>query len=288
NSAEVEAARAAVDAAFDRYARARQGGAADAATVAAAAANLRTAEAALRLAQSAYDRAAARNPAGISADPAALALEKATNDWNAARAAYEGAAGPADAATVSAAYQALAAARAQLAQISGPLAGLERSRAQAGLEAAQARVRALDVGPTVEHLAAARAQISATLAARDVLLAQQGRYRLVAPFAGVVVRRAIQPGELAVPGAPALVIAEARSLRVETTDLSERDLARFPIGANVTVNIKALGRSVPGKVIAIAPRAERLGGDVVFRITVELASQPDGARLGMSAEVGSP
>ncbi len=58
------------------------------AEIAAVQASLQNAEASLRSAQAAYDRRAARDP-GISASSEALALEKATNDYNLAKANYD-------------------------------------------------------------------------------------------------------------------------------------------------------------------------------------------------------
>jgi hypothetical protein len=42
---------------------------------------------------------------------------------------------------------------------------------------------------------------------------------------------------------------------------------------------------VNGRVIAIAPLADTLGGDVVYQITIELEELPEGLRAGMSVEV---
>jgi hypothetical protein len=38
-------------------------------------------------------------------------------------------------------------------------------------------------------------------------------------------------------------------------------------------------------VSAISPLADTLGGDVVYKVTIELDSLPEGLRAGMSAEV---
>ena len=54
-------------------------------------------------AQSAYDAADSLNPAGIGASPQALQLEQATNNYNAAKSAYDKAAKGADNAQIKAA-----------------------------------------------------------------------------------------------------------------------------------------------------------------------------------------
>lgn len=277
SAADVEAARASVAAAQARYDQVHDGSAA-----AAASAALRTAEAALRLAQGAYDRAYTRNPSAIGADPSALALERATNDQAAARAVYESAAGSA---AETAAYHALALARAALARAQRPYTDLDRDAARATLEAAQARLDGLAAGPRIEQLRAARAVAEQAEAALAAARAQASRYVMTAPARGVIARRAAQPGEFAAAGAPILVLADLDALRVETSDLGERDLPAVVVGQAARVTFKALNQAVMGKVTAIAPKADRLGGDVVYRVTLELDTKPAGLRAGMSAEV---
>lgn len=80
------------------------------------------------------------------ANPASLALEKATNDYTAAKAAYDAVAGPADAAELSAAAQQVAAANPQLDRLSRPVAAWDREQAQANLEAAEARLAEAKAG----------------------------------------------------------------------------------------------------------------------------------------------
>ncbi len=281
--ADVAAARAALAAANANYDKVKAGPAKE--DYALAEANLRSAEAALRQAQAAYDAARARNPGGISADPSSFALEKATNDYNAAKAIYDSLSRPPDQAALSAAYQQVAAATAQLDRLQGPAQALEARQAQAQADSAQSQLAALKAGARPEQLAAARAQVEAAQAALEALQAQLPRYSLTAPFDGVLLGLDIQPGETAVPGTPVLVVGDLSRLRVETTDLSERDVPQVELGQPVTVVVKALNQQVAGRVSAIAPLAGTLGGDVVYKATIDLDTMPKGLRAGMSVEV---
>jgi HlyD family secretion protein len=74
-------------------------------------------------------------------------------------------------------------------------------------------------------------------------------------------------------------------LRVETTDLSERDVAQVKPGQPVSVYVEALGQEIDGQVVGIAPQATTVGGDVVYTVYVELDEQPSNLRWGMSIEV---
>jgi DNA-directed RNA polymerase subunit H (RpoH/RPB5) len=72
---------------------------------------------------------------------------------------------------------------------------------------------------------------------------------------------------------------------VETTDLSERDVARVAVGQPATVYVEGLGQDIQGRVVRIARRATTLGGDVVYKVVIELDQQPSGLRWGMSVDV---
>ncbi len=72
---------------------------------------------------------------------------------------------------------------------------------------------------------------------------------------------------------------------METTDLSERDVAQVAVGQDVSVYIEALNLDVPGIVARISPSADVVGGDVVYTVLIELDEQPPGLRWGMTVEV---
>jgi multidrug resistance efflux pump len=115
--------------------------------------------------------------------------------------------------------------------------------------------------------------------------AQLAKMKIIAPFAGVVATLAIEPGEWAMAGQPILTLVDLEHLYAETTDLSERDLPQVAPGQAVTVFVKALGQEISGQVSRISPLAETLGGDVVYRTTIDLEEALPGLRVGMSVEV---
>jgi RND family efflux transporter MFP subunit len=108
---------------------------------------------------------------------------------------------------------------------------------------------------------------------------------LAAPFAGTVVEVNVAPGEYVQPAQVLIVIATLEDLQVETTDLSELNVAAVKTGQPATVFVEALGEAFPGQVSAIAPISDTIGGDVVFKVTVELEEQSERLRWGMSADV---
>ncbi len=157
--------------------------------------------------------------------------------------------------------------------------------AQAQLDKALADYEILQAGPDPAKLRLAEARLSNAQTQLAAAQAALGRLTLTAPFDGTVTRLAIHPGEWVITGQTVLTLADLSHLQVKTTDLSERDIPQVEIGQPVTVFIEALGEQVPGRVSAIAPLADTLGGDVVYMTTIELDELPPGLRAGMSVEV---
>ncbi len=124
----------------------------------------------------------------------------------------------------------------------------------------------------------AQTQLASARAALD-------RLTLAAPFDGIVTRIDIHGGEWIIAGQSVLQLADLGHLRVETTDLSERDVPQVVVGQPVVVVIKALRQETPGHVSEISPLADSLGGDVVYKTVIELDSLPAGLRAGMSVVV---
>jgi multidrug resistance efflux pump len=132
------------------------------------------------------------------------------------------------------------------------------------------------------------AQLAQLKQARDNVAAAKDKLeksRLVAPFAGTIGVVQITVGEYATPGLAVVVISDMSKLRVETTDLSESDVPKVQIGQAVNVFVQALNENVTGHVVTISPISDTLGGDVVYKTTIELDSQPEGLRSGMSVDV---
>jgi multidrug efflux pump subunit AcrA (membrane-fusion protein) len=136
-----------------------------------------------------------------------------------------------------------------------------------------------------DKLAAAQARITTAEAALAAARVAPSQLTLTAPFGGTVVALPIVTGAAAVPGQPAIQLADLDHLQAETTDLSEKDSARVRVGQAATIYVEALDQEIQGQVLRIAPQATALGGDVVFAVTLSLAEQPAGLLWGMSVTV---
>jgi multidrug efflux pump subunit AcrA (membrane-fusion protein) len=119
----------------------------------------------------------------------------------------------------------------------------------------------------------------------EVAKASFAQSTIYAPFDATVVDVNVQLGEMAQTGKTVITLADLAHMKIETTDLSERDVASVRAGQTVNVYVEALDVTVTGKVTKISPKSETVGGDVVFPVTVELDKQPEGLLWGMTAEV---
>ena len=159
--------------------------------------------------------------------------------------------------------------------------------AEANLTVAQVQVNYLKrVGTDEVHLESAQAEADraqALLDSANATLANQST--LVAPFDGVVAALDISPAETVVPGRVVITMGDLSRLQVETKDLSERDVPRVQIGQTAHIFIKPLNQEFTGKVTDISRISSTVGGDVVFKVTIDLDTQPEGLLWGMSADV---
>ncbi|WP_291272207.1 efflux RND transporter periplasmic adaptor subunit [Geothrix sp.] len=100
--------------------------------------------------------------------------------------------------------------------------------------------------------------------------------RLVAPFAGQVARRAVQPGEMLNPGQVAFEIVDNRKLEIRA-DLPTEAMAQVKVGQRATFRAIGLDRLVEGRVAQVSPSLSQDGR--TLRVRVEVPN-PDGALKG--------
>jgi HlyD family secretion protein len=162
-------------------------------------------------------------------------------------------------------------------------ANLEIARAE--LEVAQADFDKFTNGPDPDALALAETRVSQAQAQLEAAEYALQSLDIKAPFDGTLSKVFFQVGEWVQPGQPVVVVANLSSFQVETKDLSERNVAQVSVGQKVRVFIEALNQTAKGTVLEVAPLADTLGGDVVYRSLIVLDEAPEGLRAGMSAEV---
>jgi membrane fusion protein, multidrug efflux system len=131
----------------------------------------------------------------------------------------------------------------------------------------------------------ADAQAASAQAMMEATQAGFTQSALVAPYDATVATVDVVPGEFVQQGQVVMTLATLNNLQLETTDLSERDITKVKNGASVSIFVEALEESFTGEVIRIAPMANTVGGDVVFKVTIAFDRQPEDILWGMTAEV---
>lgn len=160
------------------------------------------------------------------------------------------------------------------------------AEADADLHAAQIHYTYLArTGTDQEHLDSSLADVARVQAALDEANAILAQAALTAPFSGTIASVDVVPSETVVPGQVVIMLGDLTHFRVETTDLSERDAPKVNVGQAVQVNVPALNRDFPGKVSDISRISSSVGGDVVFKVTIQLDTQPAGLLWGMTTNV---
>ena len=277
-ASDLAAAQAALTSAQKNYARVRAGPNAE--QLRNLAAQRDNARAARDQAQAAYDRIKGAPDAG--ARPESLQLQQATNNFNAADAAYQDAQGHPTDAELAAASAQVQAAQAALDRLTPDAAEVQAKLA--ALENAKAALAKLQ--PTAGDRAVLEAGVKAAQAARDLAAEQLSAARLVAPFAGTVVSLDIAAGEYATPGTPILRLADTSAWRIETKDLTELNIAQVQEGMPATITFDAIpGLELSGRVSQIKPYGDNRQGDIVYTVTITPDQQDERLRWNMTAKV---
>ncbi|RPH59533.1 MAG: HlyD family efflux transporter periplasmic adaptor subunit [Chloroflexi bacterium] len=150
--------------------------------------------------------------------------------------------------------------------------------AKATLADAKREYERLSAGPDPNDVNAAKARVQALQTAIN-------QKNLLAPFDGTIVEIYGNSGESISPGVPLILLADLSTILIQTTDLTEVDVARIKLGDPVKVTFDALPDTViPGTVAEIALK-NAAGSGVYYTVTVVLDETPEQLRWGMSAFV---
>lgn len=102
-----------------------------------------------------------------------------------------------------------------------------------------------------------------------------------APNNGVVIRKNIKAGEMAIPGMPALVLTDLSSLKIKA-EISETDLFKVKIHDTVDVEIPSLSYKTKGKIESIIPSSNPMTHTFMIKISFKTI---DKVYPGMYAKV---
>ncbi len=139
--------------------------------------------------------------------------------------------------------------------------------------------------PTPAELKTAQAQVAQASAARDIASEQLKSAKLIAPFAGTIITLDIKAGEFATQGAAILRLADTSAWQIETTDLTELNVAKVSEGTPVSMTFDAIpDLELAGKVVKIRLFGESRQGDIVYTVIIVPDNQDPRLRWNMTAK----
>ena len=226
---------------------------------------------------------AEREAARIDYDELQKELENdRVEDWEGERAALR----------LRAARENLEAAKLTLAQSRGGAAprleeaeaGVRSAEAQKAL--AEAQLRLVRAGVPEQEIGLTEIDVERAQVALDEAQLRLTRCERRAPFDGTIGMVHVRKGEEIRQGDIVITLGDLSTLRVETTDLDEIDVAKVRVGQPVDITFDAFpDRVFAGRVVRIDPMAEEAGGGVNYTTTIELDDLAPEIRWGMTAFV---
>ena len=169
--------------------------------------------------------------------------------------------------------------------------------ASAAIELAQAQVEGLKIGAIPEQIATADAQVEVARSALVALKVHLDKLALRAPISGLVLERPVHVGEVAMPGAPLLTVADLGNVSL-TIYVPEDQLGKVGLGQPVSVTVDAYpDRVFAGTVTFVSGQAEFTPKNVqtmeervsmVFAVKVKLPNPDHALRPGMPADAILP
>jgi HlyD family secretion protein len=154
----------------------------------------------------------------------------------------------------------------------------QRDTARALLDAARQSSAMTDLGPRVEEIRAAEAQVRQMKAALDYSDTQLAATEIKAPVSGTVLQRIVERGEMVSPSSfggesgartSVVALADLNDLQIEL-DISQTDFARLKMGQRAEIVPEAFPNlKYTGFIAEIAPEANRAKATVQVKVKVD-------------------
>ncbi len=144
-----------------------------------------------------------------------------------------------------------------------------KSVTQQELDEATARLRMAEAGATAaiakrNQMDARVNQATEAIAAAKI---QRGYLEIRSPFAGRVMERTVEPGNLAAPGQPLLTIEQSGAYRLEVP-VEESLLGSVRLGDRVPVRLEAMARDLEARVVEIVPAVDAMSRSFTVKLDV--------------------
>jgi HlyD family secretion protein len=175
--------------------------------------------------------------------------------------------------------------------------GRERvAAARAREQAAREGLARTSAGARPQEIDLARARVASADAQIATLEKAKADAGLVAPMAGVITEKLLDPGDLAAPRTPIVVLTDLDHAWAEVF-VGEPQVPRIKLGQPATIFTDAGGSGIPGTVSYISPKAEFTPRNVqtaddrsklVYRVKISADNRAGVLKQGMPVEAEIP
>jgi multidrug resistance efflux pump len=97
---------------------------------------------------------------------------------------------------------------------------------------------------------------------------QYNYLRIIAPNDGLIIKKSIKSGEMAMPSSPAIILSDLNSLKITTT-ISESNLGKIKIGQEVDIIIESISLKTKGKIASIIPSMQNMTHSFIVKISFD-------------------
>lgn len=166
--------------------------------------------------------------------------------------------------------------------------------AEAQVQTAEANLALAQADTSEEQLEAAQAQVEAAQAALEIVQAQYDKLVLTSPVDGIVLYRTVEPGEVVLPGSPAITLGLLDKLSI-TVYIPEDRYGQIDIRDKAIVKVDSFpGETFEATVVRIADQAEYTPRNVqteedrrttVFAVELSVDDPQGKLKPGMPADV---
>jgi RND family efflux transporter MFP subunit len=132
---------------------------------------------------------------------------------------------------------------------------------------ASAKLKSAQAALAIAKAHRAQLDAQAARAEQDVRVTDVARSyaEIAAPFAGIVTSKSVDPGMLALPGAPLLTIERDGAYRLEAS-MDESHLAALRVGQSVSVTLDGIERTFKSHVSEIVPAIDATSRSAIVKI----------------------
>lgn len=146
---------------------------------------------------------------------------------------------------------------------------LDLEKARTALDQAQAQYDLAKEGPTSNTIAALQAEVSRLQSSLELAKNTYQNTMIQSPISGIVAKKNIDPGEMAQPGAPLLVLVNMDRVKVEAS-VPQEQINQIKVGAPVDVKVNSLGGKVlKGTVEFVSPISDANSSSFPIKVTVD-------------------